>query len=186
MTGGQEIRRSGDRRVWPGNSWSPVQGQVSVGRRKYGCHNRRVPRFFAFGGPTGQTARSSSRMPVGKFRAVPAVPEDQMTYRVAPTALLLAASTLLTGGSLQLPQNPANPPVTVHEWGTFTSVRGEDGKAMQWAPRQAPAELPCFVERQRINLKGYLPATIRMETPGLYFYSPAQTSVDVASLFRQG
>jgi hypothetical protein len=109
-----------------------------------------------------------------------------MPYRVAPTALLLAASTLLTGGSLQLPQNPENPPVTVHEWGTFTSVAGEDGKAMQWLPRQAPAELPCFVERLRVNLKGYLPATIRMETPVLYFYSPAQTSVDVDVRFRQG
>jgi hypothetical protein len=57
---------------------------------------------------------------------------------------------------------------------------------MQWLPRQAPAELPCFVERLRVNLKGYLPATIRMETPVLYFYSPAQTSVDVDVRFRQG
>ena len=63
--------------------------------------------------------------------------------------------------------------------GTFTSVAADDGTAVQWVPRQAPSELPCFVERLQLQIKGYLPGTVRMETPVLYFYAPAPTSVDV-------
>jgi len=37
--------------------------------------------------------------------------------------------------------------LTVHEWGTFTSVAGPDGKAAQWLPLAGPGDLPCFVER---------------------------------------
>jgi hypothetical protein len=109
-----------------------------------------------------------------------------MPYRVTPIAVLLTASTLLTGGAVPLPQQPSASQLTVHEWGTFTSVAGDDGKAVQWVPRQTPAELPCFVERQTINLKGYLPGTVRMETPVLYFYAQAPTTVDVSVRFRQG
>src|SRR5215510_11761348 len=36
---------------------------------------------------------------------------------------------------------------TVHEWGTFTSVAGPDGKAAQWLPLAGPGDLPCFVEQ---------------------------------------
>ncbi len=109
-----------------------------------------------------------------------------MPYRVTPTVVLLAASTLLTGGSLPSPQSSNNTPVIVHEWGTFTSVAADDGTAVQWVPRQAPSELPCFVERLQLQIKGYLPGTVRMETPVLYFYAQAQTSVDVGVRFRQG
>ena len=109
-----------------------------------------------------------------------------MSHRVTPTVVLLAASTLLTGGSLPSPQSSNNTPVIVHEWGTFTSVAGDDGTAVQWVPRQAPSELPCFVERLQLQIKGYLPGTVRMETPVLYFYAQAPTSVDVGVRFRQG
>jgi hypothetical protein len=107
-----------------------------------------------------------------------------MPYRVAPIAVLLTASTIVSGYSIVRPS--AGPELTVHEWGTFTSVAGEDGRAQQWIPRQAPSELPCFVERLPLNVKGYLPGTVRMETPVLYFYAPAETSVDVRVRFRQG
>jgi hypothetical protein len=114
------------------------------------------------------------------------IPEDQMPYRVTPTVVLLAASALLSGGSLPVPQAPNSAQLIVHEWGTFTSIAGEDGSAVQWVPRQAPAELPCFVDRLPLGLKGYLPGTVRMETPVLYFYAPAPTRVDVDVRFRQG
>ena len=107
-----------------------------------------------------------------------------MPYRVTPIAILLTASTLLTGHSLFDPPPP--PELTVHEWGTFTSVAGEDGRVVEWVPRQAPSELPCFVERLPLNVKGYLPGTVRMETPVMYFYAPVETSVDVRVRFRQG
>ena len=37
--------------------------------------------------------------------------------------------------------------LTVHEWGTFTSVAGEDGDPVSWAPLSGPSDLPCFVHR---------------------------------------
>src|SRR4029077_3205441 len=44
----------------------------------------------------------------------------------------------------------AKPPVysdlTVHEWGTFTSIAGNDGQAVRWLPLSGPSDLPSFVE----------------------------------------
>jgi hypothetical protein len=56
-------------------------------------------------------------------------------------------------------------PVIVHEWGTFTSIAGADGTAVEWLPQAGPTDLPCFVERNRFNRKGGLSGTVRMETP---------------------
>lgn len=76
--------------------------------------------------------------------------------------------------------------LVVHEWGTFTSVAGADGRAVEWLPLAGPSDLPCFVERMPVSPKSFLPATVRMETPVLYFYGPEQTSVDVRVAFPQG
>ena len=54
----------------------------------------------------------------------------------------------------------------LHEWGTFTSIAGADGMAVEWLPQAGPTDLPCFVERNRCNGK-FSPATVRMETPVL-------------------
>ena len=77
-------------------------------------------------------------------------------------------------------------PVTVHEWGTFTSIAGEDGQAVHWFPLTGPQDLPCFVERSRIGIKPSLAGTVRMETPVLYFYAAQDTRVDVTVRFREG
>lgn len=94
------------------------------------------------------------------------------------------------------------PDVTVHEWGTFTTVAGEDGRAVEWLPLGGPVDLPCFVysfnrfgkvsipitgsapdyTTARITLRG----TVRMETPVLYFYASQPTVVDVSIQFRKG
>ena len=37
------------------------------------------------------------------------------------------------------------PRYTMHEWGTFTSVAGEDGAALQWRPLEGQSDLPSFV-----------------------------------------
>jgi hypothetical protein len=76
--------------------------------------------------------------------------------------------------------------MTVHEWGTFTSIAGEDGNAVRWYPLSRPQDLPCFVERVRLGIKPSLAGTVRMETPVLYFYAPHETTIDVAVRFRQG
>lgn len=77
-------------------------------------------------------------------------------------------------------------PLTVHEWGTFTSIAGENGRAVPWRPLTGPPELPSFVRTSRFQAKGSLTATVRMETPVLYFYSPRETVVNVSVRFRQG
>lgn len=74
-----------------------------------------------------------------------------------------------------------------HEWGTFTSIAGNTGTAVQWYPWAVPSDLPKFVERfQSSNFKANLSGTIRMETPVLYFYSPRDTRVSVHVSFSKG
>ncbi len=76
--------------------------------------------------------------------------------------------------------------LVAHEWGTFTSVAGEDGRAVQWLPLEGPADLPNFVSRIDCRLKGSLSGLVRMETPVIYFYAPREMTVNVNVRFRQG
>jgi hypothetical protein len=82
--------------------------------------------------------------------------------------------------------DPSRERVTVHEWGTFTTVADENGKSVLWRPFTAP-DLPCFVERLNpFSPKGNLSTYVRMETPVLYFYSPQPATVSVRVDFPQG
>jgi hypothetical protein len=103
-----------------------------------------------------------------------------MRHHAMLAIALLTAVIPAASGSLD------RAPLTVHEWGTFTSVAGPDGTAVDWIPQAGPSDLPCFVDRNRFNIKGRLSGTVRMETPVLYFYAPRETTVDVAVQFRQG
>jgi hypothetical protein len=100
---------------------------------------------------------------------------------LVPLVLLSLASMGATIAPTRLP-----PPLTVHEWGTFTSVAGADGHAFEWSPLDGPDDLPCFVERYAYLSKGSLSGTVRMETPVLYFYAPDETTVNVNVRFRKG
>jgi len=97
---------------------------------------------------------------------------------------------VLTLVPLSVSPTPADPgvipPFTVHEWGTFTSIAGEDGTAVEWTPQAGPDDLPCFVDRLRFSIKGLIPGTVRMETPVLYFYAPRDLTVSVSVRFRRG
>jgi hypothetical protein len=75
---------------------------------------------------------------------------------------------------------------SVHEWGTFTSIAGADGRAIAWNPLNAQDDLPCFVKRLRVGPKWTLWGTVRMETPVLYFYAANDVTVDVTVRFNQG
>jgi hypothetical protein len=105
-----------------------------------------------------------------------------MRFRFATLAVVAAAAAALAAA--QVP--PGFSPFTVHEWGTFTSIAGEDGRAVSWLPQGGPSDLPCFVERSVLNYKGGMAGTVRMETPVLYFYSPSDVTVKVGVGFRQG
>jgi len=78
------------------------------------------------------------------------------------------------------------PGLTVHEWGTFTSVASADGSPMEWSPLSAPTELPCFVYRLPAQCVKCAPSTVRMETPVLYFYAPQPATVSIKVGFPNG
>ena len=84
-------------------------------------------------------------------------------------------------------QNSLPSELTVHEWGTFTSISAKDGQPISWLPLTGSTDLPSFVEHLREpNFKGGLRGTIRMETPVIYFYSPRETTVSVKVSFAKG
>jgi len=77
--------------------------------------------------------------------------------------------------------------LTIHEWGTFTSVAGEDGSAIEWNTLGCKSDLPRFViDRGDRNVKWSFLATVRMETPVLYFYSSRELDAHVRVAFPRG
>lgn len=86
--------------------------------------------------------------------------------------------------------------LVVHEWGTFTSIAGKDGVALDWRPLSGPSDLPKFVHTMqegedglrhaRPGGKGNITAQVRMETPVLYFYSDREMEVSVKVDFPKG
>jgi hypothetical protein len=88
--------------------------------------------------------------------------------------------------------------LTAHEWGTFTSVQGGNGKQVMWAA-DVGGDLPGFVytrTRQNGGIQGVklkkaggkdvFASYMRMETPVIYFYSETEKSVDVRVQFPEG
>lgn len=94
------------------------------------------------------------------------------------SAALLTAAEIRPSGSDGL---------TVHEWGTFTSVAGEDGAAIEWDTLGCKSDLPRFVND--FGYRGFkwrLRGTVRMETPVLYFYTSSALTAHVRVAFPQG
>jgi hypothetical protein len=124
-----------------------------------------------------------------------------MLNRSGSTTILVAVSILIAafaaaGFSAAAGRPDRSPGLVVHEWGTFTSVAGADGQAVEWRPLSGPSDLPCFVtmlspysgfkvSRGSDQLSA-IRATVRMETPVLYFYAPQQQEVSVNVRFPQG
>lgn len=88
--------------------------------------------------------------------------------------------------------------IVVHEWGTFTSLEGGDGKLISWKPLQT-SQLPKFVydwSKPGLGLrpasmllfanKGGLVTLHRMETPVVYFYADHEQIVDLSVKFPEG
>ena len=111
-----------------------------------------------------------------------------------PRKPLLLAFYALLGCCFAISSHPAAKearPVysglTAHEWGTFTSIAGRDGSAVEWLPLTGSTDLPGFVEHFRYNgFKLGLRGTVRMETPVLYFYDSREETVSVKVSFAKG
>jgi hypothetical protein len=103
---------------------------------------------------------------------------------------LVIGSTMLFLAGILAVANPTTDElpseVTVHEWGTFTSVAGARGLAVDWAPTGGPVDLPCFVDSVSSRLKRFFISRVRMETPVIYFYAPREARVDVRVDFPSG
>jgi hypothetical protein len=98
----------------------------------------------------------------------------------------ICAATAVLGMSYAFTKGADPAPLTVHEWGTFTSVANADGTAATWQTLSNASDLPCFVERIKPGVKGEVPGTVRMETPVLYFYTSQDTTVNVSVRFLGG
>jgi hypothetical protein len=82
---------------------------------------------------------------------------------------------------------PVYSSLTAHEWGTFTSVAGRDGSAVEWSPLTGSTDLPGFVEHFRnAGFKRGLRGTVRMETPVIYLYDSREETVSVKVAFAKG
>jgi hypothetical protein len=124
--------------------------------------------------------------------------------RMASVFVLGAIATFTTAAlTTRGSGGPGNDGVTVHEWGTFTSVAGVDGRAVEWLPLGGPTDLPCFVRQFGSGLTKIAPGydrnqldyqsarsvlwgKVRMETPVLYFYSARNASLNVRVQFPRG
>lgn len=68
-----------------------------------------------------------------------------MRLRHAGIALVSAVTLAATIGFTR----DRSPGMAVHEWGTFTTVAGANGAAIEWLPLGGPNDLPCFVKHVR-------------------------------------
>src|SRR6266478_3537181 len=119
-----------------------------------------------------------------KVQGRPAMPRKTLllTFYVL-LGCCLAISSHVSAGEAR----PVYSGLTAHEWGTFTSIAGRDGSAVQWLPLTGSTDLPGFVEHFRYaGFKLGLRGTVRMETPVLYFYDSREETVSVKVSFAKG
>src|SRR6266516_6000702 len=129
--------------------------------------------------------------------------KTQITSRIIVACLLAFAIATIVGIKISAWNSSSNagqkiPPrenrLVVHEWGTFTSIAGKDGIALEWRPLNGPTDLPKFVhtiQQEGLGLchswsKGDLKALVRMETPVVYFYSKSEMDVSLKVDFPKG
>src|SRR5689334_10036917 len=107
--------------------------------------------------------------------------------------LIIVSLIVITAGGavaikLRRPSRAATSPqdsLIGHEWGTFTSIAGKDGVALEWRPLNGASDLPKFVHTiekadlglRHANSKAGLAAAVRMETPVIYFYANREMNV---------
>lgn len=112
--------------------------------------------------------------------------------------MILAVPAAQKNGTSALNSPASADGLVVHEWGTFTSIAGKDGVAVDWKPLNGSSDLPGFVydtsglaagtglRSGQQCVKCNLDALVRMETPVIYFYADRETTVSVKVEFSQG
>lgn len=76
----------------------------------------------------------------------------------------------------------------VHEWGTFTVLVSSNGRTVNWyQPYSDIAQLPSFTYNNALAMKSSISlASVRMETPVIYFYPEEEMAVRAKVMFRDG
>jgi len=105
------------------------------------------------------------------------------TRRMIGMTLILG---LFAAGALAMTTWAADPKtgLVVHEWGTFSSFSGSDGKLLQFHPENT--DLPQFVHRVKYGGKEDISGLISLETPVLYFYADRPMTASVQTSFPGG
>jgi hypothetical protein len=114
-------------------------------------------------------------------------------FSVSPSAQKPAGSPAQSRESVSALQENR---LVAHEWGTFTSIAGLDGAALEWRPLNGASDLPGFVYqinrdaakglRHNYASKASRESLIRMETPVIYFYADRETVVSAKVAFPSG
>ena len=99
-------------------------------------------------------------------------------------AILILGVLVLNAAELKIPGQETRP-LVAHEWGTFTSIAGEDGSPVTWAPLFGAPDLPCFVSRLAPGAltRWQISRLVRMKTRALYFHSQRPTTSPSVSIF---
>src|SRR5690349_19815621 len=84
-------------------------------------------------------------------------------------AVILMSAVMVTALAVAVARTQsAQTGLTVHEWGTFTSVAGADGQSVDWTPLSGPQDLPCFVEHARTSPDASLLTTLQVKGRDIY------------------
>jgi hypothetical protein len=98
---------------------------------------------------------------------------------------MIRTLSLFTSVALAVTALAAEPDYVVHEWGTFSTFGGSDGKHLKFTPDDT--DLPKFMHSQRLQVKGGpVDSYVSMETPVIYFYSKIDRLVSVNVEFLNG
>jgi hypothetical protein len=85
--------------------------------------------------------------------------ENSFVVRMGCVLLVLILSLALVGNAKKQESD-----VVAHEWGTFTSIAGNAGAAVQWYPWAVPSDLPQFIGNGDLRLENHsgLPVAMLM------------------------
>jgi hypothetical protein len=99
---------------------------------------------------------------------------------------LLAAACCLAAPAPPDKRPDGGPNLVVHEWGTFSTFSGSDGKNLKFHPYDN--DLPDFVHGYlpRNSKEGPAGGTISLETPVVYFYTPQALDASLWVDFPRG
>jgi hypothetical protein len=108
------------------------------------------------------------------------------TNRIAAAALVGGLAAVLAWGVSFAGASPRGADrFVVHEWGTFSTFGGSDGKALKFYPDDRG--LPAFVHGRHHDVKGgRTDVYVSLETPVVYFYTDRDRTVSVRVDFPKG